>query len=534
MAQVLPVRLYGDSMDEQAHALVQASDTGFCVAGWTRSYGSGTPNASNILIVKTDRQGIPVWARMSVGEHDDEAYSMVRTSDAGYAITGWTRSYGLSSPTSDIFVVKLTANGVQQWARAFGGVADDQAYSIIQTADGGYAVCGWTMSFGAMPAPNIFVLRLNPAGLVQWMRSYWLAPTHMHDEGYSIVQTADGGYAVCGRAHATNPLAFDAFVMKLNSFGNVQWAMIVPGDSADEASSVALDASGNIMVAGWTKSFGTAPFAKADAFAARFSPAGLISWSQTYGWPDDDEQVLDDRSLTRTADGNLALCALTRSRGPAGSGDNFMVMKASGATGLPLWTVSHPSSDDPGMLSDVPLPMIEMTDRSFAVAGWTNSWPSKLGGMDFMLSTFDSLGARPHCSHPEDIETDGMPWRTQEVMEELCMPLVDSFELTRVDVRLDSACFSGTGLEQGTRQLAPEPGIALRCRNGRALLTLPAPAAVHIQVFCVDGRQVADLGSRDLNAGTHEILLPSGCAAGVNLVRATAGSWSLCAKSLGF
>lgn len=533
-AQVLPVRLYGGAMDEQAHALVQSGDSGFCLAGWTRSYGPGTPNASNILVLKTDRQGVPLWARVSAGRNDDEAYSMVRTSDNGYAITGWTRSYGPGSPSSDIFVLKLDSAGNHQWGRAFGGEADDEAYSIVQTSDGGYAVCGWTMSFGPMPAPNVFVLRLNAAGLPQWMRSYWMAPQHMHDEGCAIVQTPDGGFAVCGRANATNPFAFDAFLMKLDALGAVQWARVVPGDSADEARSVTLDLYGNILVAGWTNSFGTSPFAKADAFVARFNLLGLTQWSRTYGWPEDDEQVLDDRSLVPTADGNAAVCCRTWSRGPAGSNDNFMLAKLNGQTGAALWAVSHPSTDDPGMMSDVPLPMIEMAGGGFAVAGWTNSWPSKLGGMDFMLSTFDQSGNRPHCSHPETVEVSELPWRTQEVADSICLPWTDTLRLETVAVGSDSACFSGSAIREGRLPAATGPLVALSSRGGRVVLTASAPVRVRVQLFSADGRQVADLGSRELSAGTHEIAMPRGLAAGVNLVRATADNRSVSAKSAGF
>lgn len=60
LARPLPVRIYGDSLDERAYALVEAVDSGFCLAGWTRSYGPGTPNASNVLIIKTDPEGTPL------------------------------------------------------------------------------------------------------------------------------------------------------------------------------------------------------------------------------------------------------------------------------------------------------------------------------------------------------------------------------------------------------------------------------------------------------------------------------------------
>ena len=94
-AQVLPAMAYGGQEDERAFALVEATNqTGYVLAGWTKSFGAGVPAFSNVLIVKTDTAGIPLWARVSIGLFDDEAHSMNRTTDGGYAITGWTRSFG--------------------------------------------------------------------------------------------------------------------------------------------------------------------------------------------------------------------------------------------------------------------------------------------------------------------------------------------------------------------------------------------------------------------------------------------------------
>ena len=100
-AQILPAVTYGGQSDERAFALVEATNqAGYVLAGWTKSYGAGTPAFSNVLTVKADSFGIPQWARVSIGLFDDEAHSMTQTSDGGYAITGWTRSFGPGFPDS--------------------------------------------------------------------------------------------------------------------------------------------------------------------------------------------------------------------------------------------------------------------------------------------------------------------------------------------------------------------------------------------------------------------------------------------------
>ncbi len=62
-------------------------------------------------------------------------------------MAGWTESFGAGG--RDVYVVKLDGAGNVQWTRTIGGGKDDAGHSIVQTVDGGYAVVGWTESFGA-------------------------------------------------------------------------------------------------------------------------------------------------------------------------------------------------------------------------------------------------------------------------------------------------------------------------------------------------------------------------------------------------
>ncbi|MCX6166012.1 MAG: T9SS type A sorting domain-containing protein, partial [Ignavibacteriae bacterium] len=81
------------------------------------------------------------------GTSIERAFSIIKTTDGGYAIAGTTGSYGTGS--SDMYIVKLNSSGMLQWSKTVGGDTTDNAYSIIQTTDGGYAIAGYTNSFGA-------------------------------------------------------------------------------------------------------------------------------------------------------------------------------------------------------------------------------------------------------------------------------------------------------------------------------------------------------------------------------------------------
>lgn len=529
-AQPFPVRLYGDTLDERATALVTAAD-GFLITGWTRSRGPAAPAFSNILVIRTDARGIPVWARMSVGGHDDEAYSLVRTRDSGFALAGFTRSFGVGAPQKNAFLIRLDPQGNTVWGRVYGGLQDDEAFSVVQMHDGGFALAGRTWSFGPAPLPNILVLRTDAAGRPLWQRVYWMFPNHIEDEGWSIVQTPDRGFAITGRARTVVPNFFNPFILKLDSTGNRQWLLTVPGINADdEGHSIAVNAQGNIIAAGFTRSFGASPMLASDIYVVEVTPAGLIQWSRTYGWPA-DEQALGDRALVATADGGAAVCGPTTSVGPGLPNPNCLLLKIA-PNGLPAWCRSHPSAYDPGLGWDVPLAVVERPGGGYATAGWTNSWPGRLGRENWLLSTFDAAGNRPVCAEAVMPPFDSLPWIDWQCADSSCRPEHDIIFLVPTAVRIDSACFDTSHVGVGAPPVRAALPAALRFSNSRVWLDLERSGTVRVELFAPDGRKAAVLFSGRLDAGRHGFAIPAGLTRGPWFVRATGAGWNAQAKTV--
>ncbi len=130
------------------------------------------------------------WCKAIGGSYYDFGYSIIQTTDSGYAIAGITWSFGGGG---DVYVIKLNANGNIEWTKTIGGDSIDYGYSIIQTTDSGYAIAGYTWSFGA--GGNVYVIKLNASGNIEWTKTIGGSGT---DYGYSIIQTTDGGYAIDG------------------------------------------------------------------------------------------------------------------------------------------------------------------------------------------------------------------------------------------------------------------------------------------------------------------------------------------------
>jgi hypothetical protein len=192
------------------------------LAGLTASFGAGS---ADIFLIKTYANGNIIWAKTYGGTNSDEAYSVHQTSDGGYIVAGATYSFGAGN--YDIFLMKTDANGNVIWAKTYGGTSTDYAYSVQQTSDGGYIVAGYTASFGA-GSGDIFLIKTDANGNVQWAKTYggigW-------DLAYSVQQTSDGGYIVAGLTISFGAGNYDIFLIKTDANGNIGSCSIVQNAS---------------------------------------------------------------------------------------------------------------------------------------------------------------------------------------------------------------------------------------------------------------------------------------------------------------
>jgi hypothetical protein len=148
------------------------------LAGCTYSYVAGD---SDFWLVKTDASGNMEWNRTYGGALDDNAYSVVQTSDGGYALAGSTESSGAGR---DFWVVKTDSTGSMARSQVYGGINDELAHSVVQTSDGGYALAGWTSSYGAGSADFWLIKVWGPIRIVARERiSNYLESADLDDDG---------------------------------------------------------------------------------------------------------------------------------------------------------------------------------------------------------------------------------------------------------------------------------------------------------------------------------------------------------------
>jgi len=320
------------------------------------------------ILVPSFLQAQITFQRTYGGTDNDYGYSVRQTADSGYVIVGHTLSFGTES--TDVYLVRTDASGAALWTRTYGGADNDYGWSVRQTADGGYVIAGITFSFGR-PDGQVYLIRTDSAGEAEWSRVYGGSGS---DHGCDVASTSDGGFIVVGKfGRATG--GDDVFLVRVDSIGDTLWTRTYGGDSSECGWAVQPTADGGYVVAGNTNSFGAGGW---DAYLLRTDAGGDTLWTRTYGGAGLDGAY----SVQPTADGGYVVTGETQSSG-AGNRDVYLIK--TDANGDPLWTKTYGGIDhDDG--SSVQL----TADGGYIIAGSTESYGA--GDVDVYLVKTDADG----------------------------------------------------------------------------------------------------------------------------------------------
>ena len=117
------------------------------------------------------------------------------------------------------------------------------------------------------------------------------------DFGRGIVQLEDSGYVVTGSSSSFFSSSNDAFLMRLNKFGDVVWSNSYGGSESDLGQKVMYIPNNGYYLAGYSNSFGNSGF---DFYLCRTDINGQLIWEQSYG-TDNWDRVNDAVMLSDTS-----------------------------------------------------------------------------------------------------------------------------------------------------------------------------------------------------------------------------------------
>ncbi|RKZ31036.1 hypothetical protein DRQ33_07380, partial [bacterium] len=205
-------KTYGGDSPDWGSSVVQTTDGGYIIAGSTFSYGIGTPTYPNVYVLKLNASGIVAWARNYGGSSDDGANSVVQTTDGGYLVTGGTFSSGMGN--RDFYSLKLDAYGNVIWSRTYGDFGCDEGRSVIQSTDGRYFATGYIASAATLSEDACLVELDTEYGFAFPIGTYGGSN---NDRAYSVIQTADDGLILAGFTESFGAGDNDVYVIKIDS-----------------------------------------------------------------------------------------------------------------------------------------------------------------------------------------------------------------------------------------------------------------------------------------------------------------------------
>ncbi len=309
------------------------------------------------------------WLKVFGGSKEDNALSVVETTDGGYAVAGYTSSIDgdiidKTATDSDYWILKLTKDGSVSWSKTYGGSADDRAEKIIQTADGGYLLVGYSRSQDQDVSVNAglqdyWVVKVNTTGEIQWEKSFGFPGI---DRAFSVVQTKDKGYFITGFLDVTasggegNDLVSENsksakgikhgvgefWGIKLDSSGNKEWRRFFGGTNNDRSYDVIQTEDNGFLMIGSSESVDfdiTDSKGSYDFWVLKVNSEGTKLWQKSYGGSEIDVGY----AIASTGDGKFIIVGDSRSNdkditNPKGNADLWMIQIDS--NGNLLWQKS--------------------------------------------------------------------------------------------------------------------------------------------------------------------------------------------------
>lgn len=174
-----------------------------------------------------------------------------------------------------------TAGELNYWAKLYGGESYDSPWAVAVAPNGDVVIGGYTQNFGAGDG-DAWILRLDKNGAVRWQKT---CGGGMWDEVEGLAVSPDGDIVAAGWTRSFGE-ADHALLLRLDGDGNVKWQRIYGEKYAYYANAVALTPDGDIVVAGSTNS--PSRGGTTDVWVARLDPDGNIRWQKVYGGRDND------------------------------------------------------------------------------------------------------------------------------------------------------------------------------------------------------------------------------------------------------
>lgn len=219
----------------------------------------------DMYAVKVSAQGTLVWASRYSANLVDAAFGVREDVGSSAVIAGYTKS---EQGSANLLVMKIDNNGVPLWAKAYEAQRDQVPFAMTAFPDGTYAVTGWSGEKDSAEK-DIFVARVSGEGELLW---YQLYGSPDRDEAMSILTGHGDDLVVVGRTGMPEQDQEDGTALLIGSDGSLKAATLVPGQFNVELMAAAADRDDGYLLFGDTGSFYISYPPNVNQLLLRWSP----------------------------------------------------------------------------------------------------------------------------------------------------------------------------------------------------------------------------------------------------------------------
>ncbi len=440
-----------------------------------------------IICEFTSLQEKQTWSA-SYGGSQADGFADVCSEDSGnLTAAGYTFSFG--NGNSDCLIVSVDSLGNVNWSLTWGGTGWEYARAICKTADGGYAVTGYTTSSGS-GKEDIFLLKLDSHGDLLWSTTMGAEGT---DIGESVLETQEGVLVVAGH---TQPEGFgdsDMYLAMVDSTGYMI-SETTFGFSGPETADMVICTDSCLVTAGSTGSFTS----NMDALIAAFDFHGNLMWMNYYEGTGGDGGYDRANALVELSSGGYALVGDTNTDDKCGL---FLVV--SDSLGNESFADCYGYS-----FYDYGNSILQLPDESYILCGGTKTRTNNL--LDCLLCKIDPQGYTvwsERYGEPEDWETGNSVVSPGGNAIVVAGQRGSSESADGWLFRVEDDCF-------GVEEDPPAAQLRIDRNPGRGSITVQTgrTSSVALSVYDLSGRRVARLASvnngdildfSDLNTGIY-------------------------------
>jgi hypothetical protein len=275
----------GGSKNDYGTSIIATNDGNFIISGYTESTDGIVPSnfgLHDFLVVKINSSGDVIWSKNYGFSGHDHAHKIIQTSDGGYFVVGFSEYSGIEGSggtqnngegheighkgvlhgSGEFIGVKINSQGEFMWYRYFGGTQNDRVNDVVEANDGGFLMVGFSESSDFDINDNkgsydFWVVKLQSNGSLAWKHNYGGSGI---DQAFGVVKTNNNSYLIVGRSNSDDKDisvslgGFDAWVIHIDDHGHLIWNKSFGGSEFDSAEQIRMLSNGNFGIVGNTRS----------------------------------------------------------------------------------------------------------------------------------------------------------------------------------------------------------------------------------------------------------------------------------------